>query len=117
MFTLTVTVVDPSIGPWLGHTLTSIADEIYLNGTALAEKSTPLLLTSSETFDGFRLGALHSIWELEKKAAATMASRPNRQDRAVEDLKFSPVTVTVAVAPEVAEIFDGTISMTAVGMS
>jgi hypothetical protein len=41
--------------------LAKTAEETYLNVSPLAEKSMPLLLTSSETLAGFILGARHSI--------------------------------------------------------
>jgi hypothetical protein len=88
---------------------------MYLNDNPLAEKSTPLLLTSSEALAGFILGARHSICELEKYAPRTIASRPNLQERPEDDLKFSPMTVTVT--PLVAEIRDGTMSKTTAGIS
>jgi hypothetical protein len=56
-----VIVVEPSMGPWLGHSLANTADEMYLNDNPLAEKSTPLLLTSSEALAGFILGARQTI--------------------------------------------------------
>jgi len=108
-------IVDPSIGPWLGFMPTRTAAEMYFNDSPLVEKSTPLLLISTEAFAGFIIGAGQSIWELEKYVPRTIESRPNLHERAVEDLKFAPMIVTVA--PKVDEILDGTRSTTTAGMS
>ena len=99
-----VTKDPPKIGPRLGTRLKATAS-LKLNLSPVFVKSSPLLLTSTDTFPGLLAGAVHMTILAESCRVRLIVCMPNLHMTSLPSMKLFPTNVTLD--PPVAGAYDG----------